>query len=107
MEGMDLTEFEKRLIAMEVAMEKREAKSIERERKALILSEVSESGNVINVEQVAQLISDQIRLVDGKLIVVNSEGQTRVNKSAECISVKELVAEFLINNPHFEKRGGG
>lgn len=100
----DLTEFKKKLSALEAIMEEREAKMIEIERKALILSEVLGSGNVVNGEQIAMLIDQDIKLENGKLVVINN-GQIKCKRNGWPMTVEELISEFLKENPHFVRKG--
>lgn len=71
------------------------------------LKSIAAELNAINSEQVAVLISAQVKIGDdGNLIVINAEGTPRLNADNKAMTVKELVAEFLGNNPHFVKAGG-
>ncbi len=58
--------------------------------------------NAVNVNQVKQLLSNQLRLNnDGDVEVLDSTGQVRYNDSGKAFGVTELVGEFLKSNPHF------
>lgn len=100
--GEDLTALKDRL----AAMEEREKKSQERERRAEILTIAAEL-NAVSGNQVAMLVTPHLRETEnGKLAVVNAEGQVRYNSNGQPMTVKEFVGEFLNGNPHLVKASG-
>ena len=59
--------------------------------------------NAVNGAQVAILATPYLKMVDGKLMVVNVEGQTRFNAAGQPMAVREFIGEFLNGNPHLIK----
>ncbi len=101
----DLTALKKQLADMLA----REARGIERARHSALLAAISEH-SVINAGQIAQLISPSIKPREGDsdvLIVVNADGGKRVGAKGDDMTVKERVAEFLVENPHLVKASSG
>lgn len=52
-------------------------------------------------EQVKALLKNQIRLSDGEVEVVDTNGQVRYSDNGTAMTVTDLVQEFLQKNPHF------
>lgn len=88
-------------------MEEREAHSLERNKRASILTLASEL-NAINGEQVAQLIAPNVKTADdGSFSVLNAQGQVLYSADSKPTTVREYVAAFLNDNPHLVRSSGG
>src|SRR3990167_4177282 len=71
------------------------------------LESIAAKMNAVNPEQVAVLIRQHIKTDDnGNLIIVNAEGQPRVNADSKPMTENELFKEFLDGNPHLVKASG-
>lgn len=56
----------------------------------------------VNAEQVKALLANQVRLNEqGEVEVVSAEGSVRYDDAGKPLSVRDLVKEFLLSNPHF------
>jgi hypothetical protein len=67
-----------------------------------ILSAAAQYG-AVNVEQVKQLLSSNVRLnADGEVEVVDTSGSVRYSDGGTPLAVNDLVREFLDANPHFK-----
>lgn len=63
--------------------------------------------NAVSPEQAAYLIRPHLRTDDkGNLLVVNAEGQPRLNAANKPMTEEELFKEFLDGNPHLVKASG-
>lgn len=59
----------------------------------------------VNARQVMRLLKEQVRVQEGVLEVVDSDGKPRYEGSAP-FTPEQLVGEFLKENPHFVMAGG-
>ena len=63
--------------------------------------------NAVDPAQAALLIRMQTKTDDnGNLVVINAEGQSRMNGDNKPMTTEELCTEFLTSNPHFVKASG-
>ena len=97
----DLTALKARLAALEAE----KVKSDEQAREAQLLTAAAEL-DAINGKQVALLVSPSIKSEKGRLLVVNAEGQTRLDAKGQPMEVKEFMRDFLTANPHLVKAQG-
>ncbi|CAG0943054.1 hypothetical protein ANRL1_01188 [Anaerolineae bacterium] len=71
------------------------------------LESIAAKMNAVNPEQVAVLIRQHIKTDDnGNLVIVNAEGQPRLNAASKPMTEDELFKEFLDNNQHLVKASG-
>jgi len=64
--------------------------------------------NAINSTQVMKLLKDELTLDEkGELIVVDEQGQRKMNGEGGFVSVDGLMKEFFHTNPHLVKPGAG
>ena len=71
------------------------------------LESIAAKMNAVNPEQVAVLIRQHIKTDDnGHLVIVNAEGQPRLNAASKPMTEDELFKEFLDNNQHLVKASG-
>lgn len=69
-----------------------------------IESAAAEHG-AVDASQVAALMDGSIKVDDsGSLFVVDGEGERRYNRDGAPLTVKDAVADFLVNNPHLAGR---
>jgi len=88
-------------------MKEREQQSWERNKRADILT-IASSLNVVNGEQVAQLISPNVKVAeDGTFSVLNDQGQVLYGADSKPTTVRDYVTAYLNNNPHLVKSSGG
>ena len=71
------------------------------------LESIAAKMNAVNPEQVAVLVRQYIKTDDnGNLVIVNAEGQPRLNAASKPMTGEELFKEFLDNNQHLVKASG-
>lgn len=71
------------------------------------LESIAAKMNAVNPEQVAVLIRQHMKTDDnGNLVIVNAEGQPRLNAASKPMTEDELFKEFLDNNQHLVKASG-
>lgn len=95
--------------ALKAEVEKLKAGRIKdaEDKRELILKNAAAELNAVSPSQVATLIRQNLKTDDnGNLSVVNAEGQPRLNAEGEPMTEKELIKEFLSNNPHLVKASG-
>lgn len=71
------------------------------------LESIAARMNAISPEQAAYLVRQHLKTDDnGNLLVVNAEGQPRLNAASTPMTEDELFKEFLDSNPHLVKASG-
>lgn len=71
------------------------------------LESIAAKMNAVSPEQAAYLIRQHLKTDDnGNLLVVNAEGQPRLNAANKPMTEDEVFKEFLDNNPHLVKASG-
>lgn len=95
------------------AMQERLDKMEARNRKSIetgitgALESVSTGLNAVNPSQVAVLVRSFIKTdEDGKISVVNQEGQAMFNGEGQPMTIKEFLTDFLKKSPHLVKANG-
>jgi hypothetical protein len=62
------------------------------------------SGEFVDIELAARIMREQVKNIDGKTVVVDSDGHARLNASYEPMTTAELAAELVAAKP-FLARG--
>lgn len=97
------SEYENRIGAMQSELQKTHIDGA--------LLNAASKHKAVNPEHVAQLLKDQVRLNNGQVEVLDSDGQVRYNTdTAQAYTVEDAVSEFLQTNPYFRQAqpaGGG
>lgn len=63
--------------------------------------------NVVDAEEVAELVKDQVRVGDdGGLTVVGRSGSTRIDSSGRAMGLEEYIGRWLSERPHHLRASG-
>jgi len=83
----------------EVVTAKKEAQEV---RKLVAIQNAASKLNFVNADVVVKLTKDAIKYheQDGRFIVLNEQGQERLNASYEPMSLEEFYTEFATNNAY-------